>query len=125
VEPQVAGTQAAQNGFIAYPHGDYPSIWYQHGWYMSFSVLANLSSALANDSRAISYAFAEVSVTDANGSSLAVTNKRADYTSFGLPNVLQWQVAGTQNNQTYQVRISGVVVNGAPRVYTYPFRVTQ
>lgn len=123
--PDVANTQAARNGFIAYPQGDYPSIWFEHGWSMSFSVFANLSSAFANDARAISYAFARVAISDASGNALPVTNLKADYTGFGLPNVLYWQVPGTQNNQTYTVRITGVVVNGGDRDYSYTFRVTQ
>ncbi|MEO7404891.1 MAG: hypothetical protein ABIU95_14585 [Burkholderiales bacterium] len=94
--PDVANTQAARNGFIAYPQRDYPSIWFDQSASMSFSVLANLSSAFANDARATSYAFARVAISDASGNRLPVANLKADYTGFGLPNVLYWQVPGTQ-----------------------------
>lgn len=117
-----AGTDAATRGYVAYPYGDYPARWFKHGWYMSFSVLANTASTWNNGSGQVNYGSTTVTVTGPSGA-LAVSNQSADYSGYGLPNSLQWQVAGTVSNVSYTVNVSNVVVNGTPRNYSYTFRV--
>ncbi len=118
-----AGSAAATRGFGAYPYGDYPAQWFTHGWNMSFSVLANTASPWNNGASQISYAAATVQVTDGNGNALAVTNRSADYSGYGLPNALQWIVTGTQNGVTYTVDIANVTVSGTPRSSTDSVRI--
>lgn len=117
-----AGTAAATRGFVAYPFGDYPARWFKHGWYMSFSALANTASPWNNSGSQISYSGATIQVSGPGGA-LAVSNVLPDYSGYGLPNSLQWQVAGTVSNVTYTVTINNVSVNGAPRNYSYTFRI--
>lgn len=118
------GTPAAQAGFVASPIGlEFPAAWFRHGWFMSFSVIANATNPWMNGPGQVNFANAQVQVTDPSGTVLAVQDRVADHSGFGLANVLQWRVAGTQNNVRYQVRIANVMVNGASRDYQYEFRI--
>lgn len=109
--------------YVAYPEGDYPSAYYKHGWFMSFSVLANNTSTFANGNSAVDYSAATVEVRDAAGAALAVTQQSANYSGYGIPNALQWKVAGTGNNVQYTVRIQGTKVSGVAKDYQYTFRI--
>jgi hypothetical protein len=46
-----------------------------------------------------------------------------DTQGYGLPNNIQFAVAGLQANTYYDVTISGVKVGGTPRSYSYFFRI--
>ncbi len=109
--------------YIAYPEGNYPAKYFKHGWFMSFSVLADKGSTFANGQSAVSFNGATIQVTNAGGTALAVSEQSANYAGFGLPNVVQWKVAGTQNNVEYTVRIGNVTVGGQARNYQYTFKV--
>lgn len=109
--------------YIAYPEGDYPSAYFKHGWYMSFSLLANKSGTFANGSSAVDFSAATVEVRDVGGVTLPVTEQSANYSGYGIPNALQWKVAGTVNNTQYTVRIQGTKVGGVVKDYQYVFRI--
>jgi uncharacterized protein YkwD len=109
--------------YIAYPEGNYPSAYFKHGWFMSFSVLANKSSSFANGSSAVDFSGATVAVRDAGGAALAVSEQSANYSAFGIPNVLQWKAAGTVSNVQYTVQIRGVKIGGVAKDFDYGFRI--
>ncbi len=109
--------------YVAYPEGDYPSAYFKHGWFMSFSVLADKNSGSANGSSAVDFSSATVSVRAANGAALAVSEQSANYSGYGIPNALQWKAPGTMNNVQYTVQIQGVKISGATKNYQYQFRI--
>lgn len=109
--------------YIAYPEGNYPAKYFKHGWFMSFSVLASKGSTFANGSGAVSFNGATIQVTNAAGAALTISEQSANYAGFGLPNVVQWKVAGTQSSTDYTVRIGNVTVGGQARNYQYTFKI--
>jgi len=105
--------------FVAYPYGDYPARYMDAGARLSFSVVAAASGRSA--SGGVRFGSAQVSVAN-GGSNLVVSDVQSDNDGYGLPNVIQWKVAGLQPNITYTVRISGVT--GGPQTsYEYNFRL--
>ncbi len=108
--------------YVAYPFQDYPARYFETGALLSFGVIANKSSNFgANQS--VSYAGATISVRARGGAALTVSNISWDNDGYGLPNSLQWSVAGLAANTTYDVTISNVTVSGAARNYSYYFRI--
>jgi uncharacterized protein YkwD len=116
-----AGTPAPASvpPFVAYPYGDYPERYMDPAALLSFSVVAGTSGRGA--SAGVRLAGAQISVS-AGATALAVSEVRADNDGYGLPNSIQWKVAGLRPNVTYTVRITGVT--GAPQAdYQYDFRL--
>jgi len=109
--------------YVAYPEGRYPSRYFRHGWFMSFSVLADPGRTFGNGSDTVDMGAATVQVSDRVGTVLAVSERSHNYQGFGIPNVLQWKAAGTRNGVDYVVRISGVRVKGTARDFEYGFRI--
>ncbi|WP_375251305.1 hypothetical protein, partial [Sphingomonas sp.] len=56
---------------------------------------------------------------------LTVSNVTYDNDGYGLPNNLQFAVAGLQNNVQYDVTITNVIVRGAAQSYSYSFRTVS
>lgn len=108
--------------YVAYPYQDYPARYFSLGSLLSFEVIAsgNANSA-ANGT--VNFANAKVTVIQRGGTALTVSKVTYDNVGYGLPNNLQWAVAGLQANTIYDVSITGVVVNGATQGYSYFFRV--
>ena len=119
-----AGGVAAPGGvppFVAYPYGDYPARYMDPAAFLSFSVVAGTTGRSA--SSGVRFGNATVAVS-ANGQALAVSSVSHDNEGFGIPNVIQWKVAGLQSGVTYTVRISGIT--GAPvGEYSYQFRLVN
>lgn len=121
----VAGAGVAAGAlpqYVAYPFQDYPSRYFSTGSLLNFTVVAS-SSANSGANAAVSFASARITVTQRGGGAMAVSKVTYDNVGYGLPNNLQWAVAGLQANTYYDVAITGVVVNGATRSYNYYFRV--
>lgn len=118
-----AGRAAAQSDFVAYPVGDYPARYADLTGWLSFSVLVD--PARPGASRNVDYRRARVQVHDPDGNMLALRELRYDNDDFGLPNNLQFRVAGLRAGVRYQVAVDGVVVAGAPREFRYWFRVAR
>ncbi|SFP50564.1 CAP domain-containing protein [Sphingomonas rubra] len=106
-------------GFVAYPYGDYPVRYFGAGDYLSFSVVASTSGRGGN--AGVDFSRATITVTGPNGS-LAVSNQTSDTAGYGLPNNVQWKVAGLQAGVSYTVTI-GEVSGAAQRQYSYTFRM--
>ncbi|MFN0300134.1 MAG: hypothetical protein ACKVQU_07245 [Burkholderiales bacterium] len=118
-----ANLSATDVAYIAYPEGNYPARYFKHGWFMSFSVLAAKTGTWANDGATVDFSSAAIQVSGSGGAPLQVTDRSHNNQGFGLPNIVQWKVVGTQDNVSYAVRIAGVKVNGAVREYQYGFRI--
>jgi len=119
-----AGTAPAGGtlpAFIAYPYGDYPGRYFKANSLLSFGVIANATNRYANTT--VSYANANVRVAVHNGADLTVSNISSDTAGYGLPNNLQFAVAGLASGTSYDVTIANVSVNGAMRSYSYSFRI--
>jgi uncharacterized protein YkwD len=111
-------TSGALPDFVAYPYGSYPARYFNNAALLSFSVIADKRQNFG-----VSFANATVSVAVHNGAALTVSNIASDNQGYGLPNSLQWKVAGLQANTDYDVTISNVSVNGTTRNYSYAFRL--
>lgn len=118
-----ASSVSMTNDFVAYPYGSYPASDFSKSWYLSFSAIASKTNAYANGKSQVSFASASISVTDASGNALTVSDRDENYDGYGLANSLQWKVAGLASGGSYTVTISGVIVNGASRNYSYGFQL--
>jgi len=108
--------------YVAYPFEDYPARYYENGALLSFGVIANKTSNFGANS-SVNFANATITVRARGGAALTVSNVSFDNDGYGLPNNLQWSVAGLTNNTTYDVTINNVVVSGAARNYSYYFKL--
>lgn len=107
--------------YVAYPQGDYPARWFDTRALLSFSAISSATSRGANAN--VSFANATITVRDPAGTALAVSDVSFDNVGYGIPNNLQWKVAGLQTNVRYAVTIANVQVAGAARTYDYTFRI--
>jgi uncharacterized protein YkwD len=116
------GPTGALPDFVAYPYEEYPARFFDTRALLSFGVISNKTSKFANQN--VNFANAVVTVTPrGGGAALTVSKQSYDTQGYGLPNNLQFAVAGLQANTVYDVSISQVVVNGATRSYSYYFRI--
>lgn len=115
-------TPASLPDFVAYPYQDYPLRYFANGALFSFGVIANKNSAFGANAT-VNFSQATIQVRERGGGNLTVSQIAFDNDGFGLPNNLQWQVAGLRNNVTYDVTIDRVNVGGTLRTYTYFFRL--
>lgn len=109
-------------GFVAYPQGDYPAAYFDPSALLSFSAIADTTTRGGENAK-VSYAQATVCVIAESGAALAVSNVSSDNVAYGVPNSIQFAVAGLKQNVTYTVTISNVIVRGAATNYTYSFTV--
>jgi uncharacterized protein YkwD len=108
--------------YVAYPFEDYPARYFENNALLSFGVIANKTSNFGANQQ-VSYANATISVKVRGGAALTVSNISYDNEGYGLPNNIQWNVAGLAANTIYDVTISNVTVGGAARNYSYYFRI--
>ena len=108
--------------FVAYPYQDYPARYFSTNALLSFGVVAG-ATATSNANRTVNFASAVVTVRQRGGGTLAVSRQSFDNDGYGLPNNLQFAVAGLQAGTYYDVTIDGVVVNGTRTNYAYFFRI--
>jgi len=115
-------TPASLPDFVAYPYEDYPSRYFANGALFSFGVIANKSSAFGTNAT-VNFSAATVTVRERGAGTLTVSDITFDNDGFGLPNNLQWKVAGLRANTFYDVTIDKVNVGGTLKTYTYFFRI--
>ncbi|WP_425229491.1 CAP domain-containing protein [Sphingomonas sp.] len=108
--------------YVAYPYQDYPARYFATTSLLSFSVIAS-SNPNSSANSTVNFANARVTVTQRGGSALTVSNQTYDNQGYGLPNNLQFAVAGLRTGTYYDVTITGVVVSGATQSYSYYFRI--
>ncbi|RYE01079.1 MAG: CAP domain-containing protein, partial [Sphingomonadales bacterium] len=115
-------SSASLPDFVAYPYQDYPARYFNTSALLSFGVIANKASAFGANAT-VNFSGATVSVRVRGGPAMSVSKVSFDNEGYGLPNNLQFAVAGLTANTTYDVTISNVVVAGAARNYSYYFRI--
>lgn len=124
----IGGTSSSvsmSNDFVAFPYGSYSVSEFTPSWYLSFSAIASQTSLYSNGSSYVNLDSAVITVKDASGSSLTVSSQSTNYDGYGLPNSLQWKVAGLAAGGSYTVSISNVTVNSVSRTFTYSFQLTN
>lgn len=108
--------------FVAYPYGSYPAAYFDTSFFLSFTVVHDLTSKWNNDD--VDFSNADISVSDnRTRAELTVTDVSSNNTGYGVPNCLQWKVDNLQEQTTYTVTISNVNVGGAQRSYSYTFNL--
>lgn len=112
---------AALPSFVAYPQGDYPARYFDMSALLSFSAI--IDPTRAGNNSAVDYAAATIRVTGADGAAMTVSGISFDNLGYGVPNNIQWKVAGLGRNVTYSVTIDNVRVRGVARSYGYTFRI--
>lgn len=120
-----ASSVSMTNDFVAFPYGSYSVSEFTPTWYLSFSAIASKTSIYSNGSSNVNLDNAVIAVTDAGGTSLTVSSQSTNYDGYGLPNSLQWKVAGLAAGGSYTVTISNVTVNSVSRTFTYTFQLTN
>ncbi|MBM4370808.1 MAG: hypothetical protein FJ098_04095 [Deltaproteobacteria bacterium] len=120
VKSPLADLSGLDPGFVACPVGAWPAAWFQADWYLSFAVLADTASPWGNET--VSYEEAEIAVLGPGGS-MNVWGLSWNNHGYGLPNHLQWRVAGLQEGVDYQVSITDVTVGFQLLSYEYWFRL--
>ena len=108
--------------FVAYPFQDYPARYFDTAALLSFGVIADKSRNFGANTN-VTFAQATISVRQRGGAALPVSNISWDNEGFGLPNNLQWSVAGVAPGTVYDVMIDRVNVGGTLRSYSYYFRL--
>ena len=109
--------------YVAVPEGDYPARYFNRNSQLSFTVLADRSSPYNNGASQVNLSAATVSVSDANGNPVAISGLSAEYSNYGVPNVLRWRLPTLATGTRYTVQISGIKVGGVSRNTQYSFRV--
>ncbi|MEH3046998.1 CAP domain-containing protein [Sphingomonas adhaesiva] len=109
--------------FVAYPQGDYPARYFDPAALLSFSVVADATQR-GGANATVNFSGATVTVK-AGATTLAVSNISYDNVGYGLPNNIQFNVTGLQNNVSYEVTIANVLVRGVAQSYTYTFRTVS
>jgi uncharacterized protein YkwD len=106
--------------YIAYPQGNYGTKLFDPNSTLSFSVLHDKTGKSSN--RAVD--FSETTVEVSIGSqvlSIVEGSLSYDNNDYGLPNNLQWKIAGLEKNVTYTVKIQGVKIAKETMNYGYAF----
>ncbi len=121
IDAQVADISDTDIAYVAYPYHDYPTDYFKHGWYSSFSVVADKEDRWNNDT--VDFSHSTITVTDENGLRLPVTATNYQTDNYGLSNILQWKVGDTKNGIKYRVVIDNVLVQNIARNYRYWFKI--
>lgn len=108
--------------YVAYPFQDYPARYFDTGALLSFGVIASANANSAANA-SVNFANARVTVSQRGGGAMTVSKQSYDNQGYGLPNNLQFAVAGLRAGVYYDVTITGVVVGGATQSYSYFFRI--
>lgn len=114
---------AALPAYVAYPQGDYPARYFDTAALLSFSAIIDPNRSGNNS--VVDYAAATVRVVAQNGADLSVSAISFDTLGYGVPNNIQWKVAGLARNVSYTVTIDNVRVRGVARSYSYGFRIVD
>ena len=104
--------------FVAFPHGTCEAKYFSPDMILTFSVFHDKNSKANN--RFVEFSQTQIEITDGSHEA-EITDAKFDYNAYGLPNNLQWRIAGIARNVTYNVKISNVRVDGQDKTYEYTF----
>ncbi|MDR2466523.1 MAG: hypothetical protein LBD35_03935 [Prevotellaceae bacterium] len=116
VGADAAPTDYKGGDFVAFPHGTCEAQYFSPDMILSFSVFNDKNSKANN--RHVDFSETQIEITDGTREA-EITDARYDYNPYGLPNNLQWKIAGIARNVTYNVKISKVRVAGQDKTYEY------
>ncbi|MBO9711528.1 MAG: hypothetical protein J7495_01315 [Sphingomonas sp.] len=122
MNPAAGSVPAALPEVVAYPWHDYPARYFNAKALLSFSVIADKSTAFGGNSE-VDFSSAQVTIQPRGGAPLAVSSVQADNDGIGLPNNFQFAAEGLQPNLYYDVTIAGARVSGVAKDYHYWFRI--
>lgn len=121
IDDEVADISKSEIDYVAYPYEAYPSQYFKHGWYCSFSVLVDREERWNNND--VDYSHAKITVTDESGKQYSVSDVSYNTNNYGLSNAIQWKIQNTKNNTKYTVKLENVIVQGESRAYQYWFSI--
>jgi len=107
--------------YVAYPYETYPSYYFKHDWFCSFSVLVDKYDRWNN--KDVDFSQAKITVTDNEGKQMSVYSVSSNHENYGLSNIIQWKIKDTKNNEKYSVKIKDVFVQGVKKEYNYWFQI--
>ncbi|MES2288585.1 MAG: CAP domain-containing protein [Pseudomonadota bacterium] len=114
---------AAIPDYVAYPQGNYPARYFDATALFSFTAIVDKTTTWGGNS-SVDFSAATITVKPTGGSTnLAVSAITFDNDGYGVPNNIQWKVAGVATGTSYDVTISNVKVRGVARVYSYSFKI--
>ncbi|MEP6786060.1 MAG: CAP domain-containing protein [Sphingomonadales bacterium] len=109
--------------YVAYPVGNYPARYFDTSALYSFTVVADKTTTFGGNT-SVDFSAATITVRATGGSTnLTVSAVAFDNDGYGVPNNLQWKVAGVVAGTSYDVAIANVRVRGVVRSYSYSFRI--
>ena len=109
--------------FIAYPYNNYPSKLFDANCFLSFSVVLDRSKM----NEIINYTSATIDV-NIKSTNEKMTVSEKSYNSndgVGIPNSIQWKVAGLKKDILYTVSIDNVFVEGVKKDFQYEFKIVD
>lgn len=109
--------------YVAYPVGNYPARYFDTRALYSFTVVADKTTTFGGNAQ-VDFSGATITVRPTGGATnLTVSAIAYDNDGYGVPNNLQWKVAGVVAGTSYDVAIANVKVRGVVRNYSYSFKI--
>jgi hypothetical protein len=109
--------------WVACPAGEYPRALVPETAAFSFSVIADRADRAGNGIATVDLSKATVSMTSDGGEPIATKEVTAEYTGYGIPNLLRWRCPSVPVGRTVTVTIEGVRVRGEAKRYRYTVRL--
>ena len=106
-------------GLVAVPMGPWPADLFAPDARLSFGLLFDASDYWTN--QLIEYTGVVITVSDPGSNLLEVSDLAYTSEAIGLPNHVQWTVAGLQEGVSYTVRLENVFVVNQIATYEYGF----
>ena len=107
--------------FVAYPFNEYPAVFFDMNWRLSFIAIQNRETMINN--LGIDYSSAVITVIAENGKSLDVSSVLSENGEMGILNMMSWEVDDLEYGVKYDVTITGVKTDKGLTNYEYWFRI--
>lgn len=109
--------------YVAYPQGNYPARYFDTSAIFSFTAIVDKTTTWGGNA-SVDFSAAVITVKPTGSTTnLAISAIAFDNDGYGVPNNLQWKVAGVATGTSYDVTIANVKVRGVARTYTYSFKI--
>lgn len=111
--------------FVAYPYHQYPPVYFDAVWRLSFAPVYNKTKWENNVN--VDYSNVKITMEVAkSGTKLNLLSKAANNDAYGaFPHILTWKADGIVENIKYLVTIENVKVNGEVKDYSYWFNLSN
>ena len=110
--------------YVAYPYHDFPPLYMDNLWRLSFSVINDKSSW---ENCQVDFSNTSVSMeVEKSGTKVHTLSAGHNNEAYGaMPNIFYWKADGLTENIRYLVKINNVKVNGQTKNYEYWFNLTN